>query len=467
MLGRFVWMIVVCLVVGVPARAAEPVVLDKPIEVQVFVRTVSGSDRLAGWLTQYDERTLTIESPRGSQTLDWVALTPQSAFTVRTRLIDKQNALDWLELARFGWSMGATEQARAALANAVRLDGTLRAQAEAITSSEPGRALRPVEAPKPAEATAPAPAEPLAGEVAQRGGDPDVAAASPAQPGRRRGANEPVVKYQKSTPEDDARAIAAYQAKAAEVARQLNVKWTELQTPHFIIFTDWDPREHKFLERNLEAAYAAVSRQFDVPVKENIFVGKLPVFMFNRRTDFSRFAKEVDQIFVTGEIAGYYAGRDDGTGHMAMWKPDIDAAGGNLRDAEVRWAYVLVHEFTHAFIARYRTNARIPRWLNEGLAEVIASSEFPRPQARQFARRAATAYWIDQVFDDEILPGGHAYPVMMTMVEMLIREDRRKFIRMFNDVKDGLDPEDALRKHYGVGYTGLVEAWRKYAITLR
>jgi uncharacterized membrane protein len=466
MFVRAGWIVLIALTLVDGSVLAEPVVLEKPIEVQVFVRTATGSDRVAGRLTQYDEQTLTLENPRATHNLQWLSLTPQSAFTVRTRLIDKQNAQHWLELARFGWSMGATDQSRAALANAVKLDSSLKSQAEAITSTEPGQALKP-----PAAENEPAPQPPAAEaaekELLEAADAPDIAAAPPAQPGRRRGDNEPVVKYQKSTPEEDAQAIKAYQQRGNEIAERLGLKWVELQTPHFIIFTDWDRREHKFLERNLEAAYAAVSRQFDIPVKENVFVGKLPVFMFNRRTDFARFARDFDHISVGTSIAGYYAGRDDGTGHMAMWKPDVEASGGNIRDAEIQWAYILTHEFTHAFIARYRTNARIPRWLNEGMAELIASHEFPRPEARRYARRMATASGLEYIFDDDIIPGGSAYPIMMTAVEMLIREDRRKFIRMFNEIKDGAEPEDALRKHYGVGYIGLVEAWRKYAITLK
>ena len=69
-------------------------------------------------------------------------------------------------------------------------------------------------------------------------------------------------------------------------------------------------------------------------------------------------------------------------GHMAMWKPEVKS---DIHSAEVQWAYVLVHEFTHAFVARYRTNARIPRWLNEGIAEVIASIQYKTASVLPYA----------------------------------------------------------------------------------
>lgn len=277
-----------------------------------------------------------------------------------------------------------------------------------------------------------------------------------------------VVNYQKSTPEEDAQAIADAQKHAADASAEMKIKFTELQTPHFIIFTDWDAREHAFLKTNVEGAYTAVSRQFEMSPKDNIFVGKLPIFMFSKREDFRRFAEDIDAFPPPRDLAGYYRGRSDGFGHMAMWKPDLTAAGGNVKTAERQWAYILTHEFTHAFVARYRSNRRVPRWLNEGIAEIIANSQFPRPGYRDFAKRMALANRrVSTIFDDERMPSGDLYPVMMTMTEALANENRKKFLKFFNEIKDGSTPEDALMLNYKVDYVGLEEAWRKFMKTAK
>src|SRR5439155_907107 len=67
--------------------------------------------------------------------------------------------------------------------------------------------------------------------------------------------------------------------------------------------------------------YAVVSRQFDIPTSENIFIGKLPVYMFNRFADFKKFAQEDDDLNLHDAVHGDFAGRDDGGGHLAMRKP--------------------------------------------------------------------------------------------------------------------------------------------------
>ena len=93
---------------------------------------------------------------------------------------------------------------------------------------------------------------------------------------------------------------------AKDVGDEMKLHFNELQTTHFIVFTDWDPQEYNFLKVNVEAAYSAVSGQFNIPVKENIFVGKLPVFMFAKQTDFQKFATDYDSTAAADTLQGYY-----------------------------------------------------------------------------------------------------------------------------------------------------------------
>jgi hypothetical protein len=396
--------------------------LDKPIYTESFLQ--NPSQKVVGNVTDWDSQGVTIHSANEDREIKWVEMTPASAYVLRSRLIDKSNANEWLDLGEMGWKMGATEQARVALATAVKLNATLKdrvAQILANPTTKPTKELL-----KPAS---------------------------------------PPVMYIKSTPEQDAAAIKKAQEFEKKVADTLVMKFTEVQTPHFIVFTDWDPREMEFLKKNIEAAYGAVSKQFDIPVKENVFVGKLPVLMFAHQTDFMRYAQEFDDLPANKTLLGYYASHGDGTGHMAMWKPykKLDSAQG--ANPEEQWAYTLTHEFTHAFVDRYKSSRRIPRWLNEGLAEVIAQTQFPQQGRHELAREMAlNRNPVDQLFSDEYMPTGEYYPVMQTMVEMLIKQDRKGFIRFFDAIKDGEKPEAALKDVYGMDYRGLVKGWRNYIV---
>ena len=417
---RILLAIIIC--VSVSARATT---LDKPIYAEIFLR--ASNDKLAGNVTEWDNDGPVIHVGKEDRSVKWTDLTPASAFNLRSRLIDRKNANDWLALGEMAWQMGLKDQARGAFASATRLDPTIKPRVDEI----------------------------LAMQVASPTTKPVAARRSTSAP----------VKYVKSTPEQDAAAIAQAQKVAAELGQKMKINFKEVQTAHFIVFTDWDPREYEFLKKNVELAYGAVSRQFDIPVKENVFVGKLPVFMFARQRDFMKFANESDELAAAPQLLGYYAGHGDGSGHMAMWKPAQVIPGAEGKTPEEQWAYTLTHEFTHAFVDRYKSNRHIPRWLNEGLAEVIAQTQFPQPGRRIFAREmAGEGVEIGMIFDDDQMPGGQMYPVMQTMVEMLIQQDRKAFILFFDAIKDGEKPEAALKRIYGIDYAGLEKAWKKYAV---
>jgi hypothetical protein len=259
-------------------------------------------------------------------------------------------------------------------------------------------------------------------------------------------------------------AIAEYKRTGAVVAEKLKLKLDTIETPHFLVFTNWDPREYGFLKENVELAYNCVSKQFELPVAQNVFLGKLPIYMFADRKEFEQFSKEIDG-FDSSKLGGYYSGNSLGIGHMAMWKPDIKSAGGDRHLAEWRWGYVLVHEFTHAFIARYRTSAFIPRWLNEGIAEVVANRQFPRAGAYHLAKLAAGkgSLMLDMLDIKEMSAFTAAqYPIAQTTVETLIAGGPKIFLKYFNDVKEGISADEALQREYKVDRKGLESAWKKY-----
>jgi hypothetical protein len=437
--SNWVLALVIAAVLSLPARAdLKPTTLPKPLPVKA---TLTGTlENVEGALTRYDATILLIKTAKGDRELKWSALTRLSQFVVRKQIVDPNSADEWIELAQLAAKLDMRKEAETAVANALRVDPASKAKGEAIlgTSVHEGAAA------------APATTQRAAATIALKN-----AATRPSAPAKGG-------KYQKASAEQNAQAIAYAEARAKIVADGMGIKLTTLKTAHFIIFTNWDSREHTFLKNNCENAYTAVSRQFDIPISENVFVGLLPVFMFDTKDQFIKYANEFDKFAVPKTWLGYFSQHADGSGHMVMWKPETKKIG--VEQAEVEWAHTLTHEFTHAFVSRYRSNQRIPRWLNEGLAEVIAGVPFPRPGTHAYARMmAGKKFDFQDLFDDKKLPPGEMYPVMQTMVEALIQEDRKAFLKMFDDIKDGMDPEAAMRKNYKAGYADWEKAWRNYA----
>lgn len=431
---RWVLALLVAGVVSLPARAElKSTTLAKPLPVRATL--TAGLENVEGALTRYDATVLLIKTTKGDREVKWTSLTRLSQFSVRKQIVDPNSADEWIELAQLAAKLDMRKEAEAAIANAIRIDPASKSKGEAILGTH--------------EAAAPT-TQHAAATIALKN-----ATTRPSAPIKN-------AKYQKASPEQNAEAIAYAEARAKLVADGMGLKLTTIKTAHFIIFTNWDSREHSFLKNNCENAYTAVSRQFDIPIIENVFVGLLPVFMFDTKDQFIKYANDFDKFDVPKTWLGYFSQHADGSGHMVMWKPDTKKLA--VDQAEVQWAHTLTHEFTHAFVSRYRSNQRIPRWLNEGLAEVIAGVPFPRPGTHNYAKMmAGKKFEFQDLFDDKKLPPGEMYPVMQTMVEALIQEDRKAFLKMFDDIKDGMDPEAAMRKNYKAGYADWEKAWRNYA----
>ncbi len=276
-------------------------------------------------------------------------------------------------------------------------------------------------------------------------------------------------KFLPATAAESQAGITRAKAIAAAVAEAMGVTFETLETDHFLIFTDWDKREHTFLKNNMERAYDAVCKQFNVSRRENVFAGKLPVYMFATQKEFQNFAKTRDGFDAGKGILGYFMpSQKDPNGHMAMWKPAVKAQTGGVKGAERDWAATLVHEFTHAFMARYRTNARLPRWLNEGIAEVVADSQFRNPMSREWTRqyfRAGQTRVGDMLKEKHVMTGDD-YPVSQTMVETLVAANSKAFVAMVHSLKDGETWAEALKKHYKTDDAGFIESWKKYIMTV-
>jgi hypothetical protein len=409
--------------------------------VEVYLPGERRLERVAGTLTAHDEQGATIALHQaGDRTLTWDEMTPASAFALKARLIDRESARAWLELGAWGWSRGLESQARAAFAQTVRRDESLAGEVRAILAKPATKPDRPA----------------LAEAVVAR---PAIVAQPPAAP-----------LIAQPTAADIERATSNARERASTIEQAMEIKLREIESDRFRIFTDWHPADDEWVMRTCEEAYRAVAREFEVDVDSNIFVGKMPVYLFERQTDFMTFSTTIDENYVSQFVLGYYVHRTDGAGHLALWKPRTQMFGQTYTVDQGRrmWARTLTHEFTHAFVARYKGNGHVPVWLNEGIAEVVSERLFPTPNYFQPVREMlARGYELSKLFEDQPAITGADYPVMMSVVQLLSSDNPDAFMLMFDDLKAGRPVEATLQRHFNVGYAGLEAAWRDHARRLK
>jgi hypothetical protein len=115
---------------------------------------------------------------------------------------------------------------------------------------------------------------------------------------------------------------------------------------------------------------------------------------------------------------------------------------------------MLVHETSHGFIHRYKTKARLPSWVNEGMAELIGAEMVPRSEAVKRKEIVALAMLKQQrslggnFFTTESLEGWQ-YGAASSLNRFLLNADRKSYVRFIEGLKEGLDWPDALQQAYG------------------
>ena len=66
-------------------------------------------------------------------------------------------------------------------------------------------------------------------------------------------------------------------------------------------------------------------------------------------------------------------------------------------------------------------------------------------------------------FADDTAFDRRQYGVASSMVEILLRIDPKKYRKLIDGVKEGLDSEEALRQAYGVGFLELTQHYGRVA----
>jgi hypothetical protein len=117
---------------------------------------------------------------------------------------------------------------------------------------------------------------------------------------------------------------------------------------------------------------------------------------------------------------------------------------------------VLFHELTHSFV-RAMTRAKIPLWVNEGIAQVVDGSRTgnPRPAGGVPSKTALTEPFVKEPSTDVAI---RLYWYSQKMVERLLAWNGsfvhfREFVQALRE----LESDDALQKFYGVSTDQLIE----------
>ena len=238
-----------------------------------------------------------------------------------------------------------------------------------------------------------------------------------------------------------------------EEARGVFPNLVTRETHEFIVASDMPAAQLAPYLANLDAMHDCLCDLYGIPRGEPVWKGKCLVVAFLREDDYiafeSRFMKAD-----TGGTHGMCHQRSDGGVVTAC----------NRGDDPATFAHMLVHETSHGFNHRWMSPARLPNWLNEGIAEwvgqrVVRASDQVQLKEAQAAALMRSSGDVGSGFftADNIRP--EQYGIASGMVRFLIARDARAFAGLVRAIKEGVPAEEALRSAFGGSLDDLVRAY--------
>ncbi|MBT3278457.1 MAG: hypothetical protein HN909_00575 [Phycisphaerales bacterium] len=242
-----------------------------------------------------------------------------------------------------------------------------------------------------------------------------------------------------------------------------------VETDHFVIYSAWAKKDDAVLVKIYNRLYPLICKQYLMDSREHIWAGKLPIYAFWTMERFQKFSK--DACGVNLAAAGFAAQR----GHFNYIVLGPVMRNGLTRaQAQIWFAELLSHETSHAFLSRYHGHRSVPSWLNEGLAEIVASILSPRGNtirkmglahdAIRKGKRFNTSFFTERVALDD---NGVSYGAAQSLARYLAKRDMKGFLKLVLEIKKGSDVEKSLKDIYKMDYQALLIAWQKAVLGRR
>ena len=215
------------------------------------------------------------------------------------------------------------------------------------------------------------------------------------------------------------------------------------ETAEFMFCSNIPPNQVDPYVKALDRMHDMMCNMYGIKKGTPVWLGKCLVFAFIEKSQFQQF----EQTFFKLPAEGYYGichALPTGRVVMSCYR------GNDPND----FAQMLVHETSHGFNFRYRTQRNIPSWVNEGMAEWIGSTLVPASNAVRRKEQASlrtmqATHSMQGVLDsDRIIDIPNSYGMASSLTTFLVKADQKKYVTFINGIKEGKTWQDSLKDAY-------------------
>lgn len=217
----------------------------------------------------------------------------------------------------------------------------------------------------------------------------------------------------------------------------------ELYETHEFMFCSNMPRDQVIpYASSLDKMHDMMCNMYGIKKGTPVWRGKCLVVAFLRASQFHQFEAKFFHKQIPDNVYGLCHQASNGRVVIACFR------GDNPND----FGQMLVHETSHGFIFRYRTLARMPSWVNEGMADWIGQALVPaststqrgEAMALQVVRQSGSLQGLFDAAPIEAIQYGMA----SNLSNFLITTDKKKYAEFINGMKEGKTWQESLKDAY-------------------
>jgi hypothetical protein len=411
--------------------------LKEPLKVHF---QLADGARISGDLTTWDNDG--IDGSFGRRL--WIDLKPDDVWDIHRRVMDQQAGEQWVNLGRVMLLMShdqkrAQSLAERSFARALQLDESAGGKIQSARDEAVAAERKRREGEKAAQAEKLSTISPE--------GDP-----WPADP------------WPTLTDQEQKGAVQTMRADADRILQQAGMAVVPVETDHFLLYTDLPRAEAAQWVMKLEKAMEVLDRVLGGQANGfRGFWGKATVFVFKEQDRFRLVEADAFKHLVPQAAVGVC--------HPAG--PKISICLRYLDDDVELFEWTLVREMVHGYMHRFRTPRRLPAWANEGLAEFVASlalkdsslADQHRKQGLEFIRNGGNVNGLlDLNYAAQTWPGpkGIGAPVGGLLIELIAKDQPKRFIDWIIAVKGGKEWEESMPAELGTSRAKLVDTLTQF-----
>ena len=231
----------------------------------------------------------------------------------------------------------------------------------------------------------------------------------------------------------------------------------EFETENFLVIGNVGQATLKEIGEIAEKQVAAITKYLRVPETGPFIKGRMTIYVFRQRFDYSEFGKMVEKRSLP----------DDWYGHWGY--NVVDAYGGISppKQEEYSLEALIGQQVAATYVA---SMGRVPKWFADGVGRTVASRAAPRDaRVREWENRIPSAIAASakpDAFAGTTLQPEESAVLSYSFVKFLMTRPAQ-FTALMNAIRAGDSFDAALSKAYGGNLTQLSQAWVSRAASRR